>query len=109
MVKLRVLFAKNVIQEKAFLASIILNFAWFCNKNLHVVMESFFFVAGKKQNGTTPRSGSLSAASGIGAGVALTVGNERKGKLAVLGRLLKPWKWRRRAKSEKLEATSRCK
>ncbi|KAE8747533.1 hypothetical protein FOCC_FOCC005694, partial [Frankliniella occidentalis] len=32
---------------------------------------------------------------------------ERRSKLAALGRLFKPWKWRRKKKSEKFEAASR--
>lgn len=34
---------------------------------------------------------------------------ERKSKFSALGRLFKPWKWRRKKKSEKFEAASKCK
>lgn len=34
---------------------------------------------------------------------------EHKSKLSVLGRFFKPWKWRRKKKSDKFEATSKCK
>jgi len=34
---------------------------------------------------------------------------ERKSKFSALGRLFKPWKWKRKKKSDKFEAASRCK
>ncbi|KAF4533112.1 hypothetical protein B566_EDAN003832, partial [Ephemera danica] len=56
----------------------------------------------KKQNGGGPvRTGSLGSAT------ARTPPAERKSKLSALGRLFKPWKWRRKRRSEKFEATSR--
>jgi hypothetical protein len=34
---------------------------------------------------------------------------ERKSKFSALGRLFKPWKWKRKKKSDKFEEASRCK
>ncbi|CAH1122603.1 unnamed protein product [Ceutorhynchus assimilis] len=53
----------------------------------------------KKQNGSAFRTNSL------GSG-ARTPPTERKGKFS-LGKLLRPWKWKRKRKSDKLEAVSR--
>ncbi|XP_066145945.1 phosphatase and actin regulator 2-like isoform X2 [Euwallacea fornicatus] len=53
----------------------------------------------KKQNGSALRTNSL------GSGVR-TPPSERKGKFS-LGKLLRPWKWKRKRKSDKLEAVSR--
>uniref|UniRef100_A0A182KG73 Phosphatase and actin regulator 1 n=1 Tax=Anopheles christyi TaxID=43041 RepID=A0A182KG73_9DIPT len=59
--------------------------------------------ATKKQNGTTMRSNSLNSGS-------RTPPLERKSsKFSAFGRLFKPWKWRRKKKSEKFESTSKCK
>ncbi|KAK3925018.1 Phosphatase and actin regulator 1, partial [Frankliniella fusca] len=55
----------------------------------------------KKQNGAL-RLGGLGPVGG-----ARTPPLERRSKLAALGRLFKPWKWRRKKKSEKFEAASR--
>merc|ERR1719422_1819685 len=52
---------------------------------------------GKKSNGV-PRSNSLGEA---------TPTIQRKSRLHAFGRLFKPWKWKRRKKSEKIEATSK--
>jgi phosphatase and actin regulator len=58
----------------------------------------------KKMNGSGPvRTGSLGSAK------ARTPPVERKSKLSALGRLFKPWKWRRKRRSEKFEATSKSK
>lgn len=63
----------------------------------------FFFVfPAKKQNGAALRTNSL------GTGIR-TPPLERKSKFSALGRFFKPWKWRRKKKSEKFEATSKCK
>merc|ERR1719334_2227458 len=51
----------------------------------------------KKANGV-PRSNSLGEA---------TPTIQRKSRLHAFGRLFKPWKWKRRKKSEKFEATSK--
>ncbi|KAA0186724.1 hypothetical protein HAZT_HAZT011855, partial [Hyalella azteca] len=49
-------------------------------------------------------------ARGAGGGGSRSPPPERPGRsrLAALGRLFKPWKWRRKKKSETFEATSRC-
>lgn len=69
------------------------------------------FVAGKKQNGTAIRTNSLGSATTRTS----TLHLERKpataatvSKFSAFGRLFKPWKWKRKKKSEKFEATSRC-
>ncbi|KAI4477291.1 hypothetical protein M0804_012881 [Polistes exclamans] len=56
-------------------------------------------VIAKKQNGTALRTNSL------GSG-ARTPPLERKSKFSALGRLFKPWKWKRKKKSDKFEAAS---
>ncbi|XP_014258856.1 phosphatase and actin regulator 2 isoform X2 [Cimex lectularius] len=53
---------------------------------------------GKKANGAALRTNSL------GSG---TPPIERKSKFSAFGRLFKPWKWKRKKKSEKFEAASR--
>ncbi|XP_065217089.1 phosphatase and actin regulator 1-like isoform X3 [Planococcus citri] len=66
---------------------------------------------GKKQNGTAIRTNSLGSATTRTSSLHL----ERKpattaatvSKFSALGRLFKPWKWKRKKKSEKFEATSR--
>lgn len=60
-----------------------------------------FLVAAKKQNGAALRTNSL------GSG-ARTPPLERKSKFSALGRLFKPWKWKRKKKSDKFEAASLC-
>ncbi|XP_053689798.1 phosphatase and actin regulator 4 [Sabethes cyaneus] len=57
-------------------------------------------IATKKQNGATMRSNSLNSGS-------RTPPLERKSKFSAFGRLFKPWKWRRKKKSEKFESTSK--
>ncbi|XP_066908554.1 phosphatase and actin regulator 4-like isoform X3 [Halyomorpha halys] len=52
----------------------------------------------KKVNGAGLRTNSLGSA---------TPPIERKSKFSAFGRLFKPWKWKRKKKSEKFEATSR--
>ncbi|KAG5677901.1 hypothetical protein PVAND_007617 [Polypedilum vanderplanki] len=54
----------------------------------------------KKHNGSTLRTTSLNTGT-------RTPPLERKSKFSALGRLFKPWKWRRKKKSEKFEATSK--
>ncbi|XP_046144216.1 phosphatase and actin regulator 1 isoform X5 [Osmia bicornis bicornis] len=56
-------------------------------------------VRAKKQNGAALRTNSL------GSG-ARTPPLERKSKFSALGRLFKPWKWKRKKKSDKFEAAS---
>ncbi|XP_073983688.1 phosphatase and actin regulator 2 isoform X5 [Rhodnius prolixus] len=53
---------------------------------------------GKKANGAAIRTNSLGSA---------TPPLERKSKFSAFGRLFKPWKWKRKKKSEKFEAASR--
>nr|XP_029735898.1 probable serine/threonine-protein kinase tsuA isoform X2 [Aedes albopictus] len=57
-------------------------------------------IATKKQNGATLRSNSLNSGS-------RTPPLERKSKFSAFGRFFKPWKWRRKKKSEKFESTSK--
>ena len=59
----------------------------------------FKIFSGKKSNGV-PRSNSLGTA---------TPPIQRKSRLHAIGRLFKPWKWKRKKKSEKFEATSKSK
>ncbi|XP_075221175.1 phosphatase and actin regulator 2 [Lycorma delicatula] len=54
----------------------------------------------KKQNGAALRTNSLGSGT-------RTPPLERKSKFSALGRLFKPWKWKRKKKSEKFEAASR--
>ncbi|XP_018336406.1 uncharacterized protein LOC108744931 isoform X3 [Agrilus planipennis] len=54
----------------------------------------------KKQNGTAFRTNSLGSCP-------RTPPLERKSKFSALGKLFKPWKWKRKKKSDKLEAVSR--
>ena len=56
-------------------------------------------LSGKKANGV-PRSNSLGSA---------TPPIQRKSRLHAFGRLFKPWKWKRKKKSEKFEAASKSK
>ncbi|XP_017842625.1 phosphatase and actin regulator 4 isoform X2 [Drosophila busckii] len=57
-------------------------------------------VYAKKQNGAAIRTNSLGSGT-------RTPPLERKSKLSALGRFFKPWKWRRKKKSEKFEAASK--
>lgn len=63
----------------------------------------FVFLSGKKTNGTM-RSGSLGTHRH-----STTPPPVRKSRFAALGRLFKPWKWKRKKKSNKFEKTSRGK
>jgi hypothetical protein len=60
------------------------------------------FLPAKKQNGAAIRTNSLGSGT-------RTPPLERKSKFSALGRLFKPWKWKRKKKSDKFEAASRCK
>ncbi|KAM3963546.1 phosphatase and actin regulator 2 isoform 4-T4 [Aphomia sociella] len=55
----------------------------------------------KKQNGSTVRTNSL------GSGARTPPAERTKSKFSAFGRLFKPWKWKRKKKSEKFEAASR--
>nr|NP_001261375.1 uncharacterized protein Dmel_CG32264, isoform L [Drosophila melanogaster]AGB94070.1 uncharacterized protein Dmel_CG32264, isoform L [Drosophila melanogaster] len=61
---------------------------------------SCIFNRAKKQNGAAIRTNSLGSGT-------RTPPLERKSKLSALGRFFKPWKWRRKKKSEKFEAASK--
>ncbi|XP_023246859.1 phosphatase and actin regulator 4-like [Copidosoma floridanum] len=54
----------------------------------------------KKQNGAALRTNSLGSGT-------RTPPLERKSKFSAFGRLFKPWKWKRKKKSDKFEAASR--
>ncbi|KAH9643881.1 hypothetical protein HF086_012756 [Spodoptera exigua] len=58
-------------------------------------------VAAKKQNGSAVRTNSL------GSGARTPPAERSKSKFSAFGRLFKPWKWKRKKKSEKFEAASR--
>lgn len=60
-----------------------------------------YFVAAKKQNGSAVRTNSL------GSGARTPPVERTKSKFSAFGRLFKPWKWKRKKKSEKFEAASR--
>ncbi|XP_022819636.1 phosphatase and actin regulator 4 isoform X2 [Spodoptera litura] len=55
----------------------------------------------KKQNGSAVRTNSL------GSGARTPPAERSKSKFSAFGRLFKPWKWKRKKKSEKFEAASR--
>ncbi|XP_026742486.1 phosphatase and actin regulator 1 isoform X3 [Trichoplusia ni] len=55
----------------------------------------------KKQNGSAVRTNSL------GSGARTPPAERPKSKFSAFGRLFKPWKWKRKKKSEKFEAASR--
>lgn len=67
-----------------------------------VILFYFFSVTAKKQNGTAFRTNSLGSGT-------RTPPLERKSKFSALGKFFKPWKWKRKKKSDKLEAVSRSK
>ncbi|XP_055380678.1 phosphatase and actin regulator 4 isoform X2 [Condylostylus longicornis] len=56
---------------------------------------------GKKQNSSALRTNSLGSTG------SRTPPLERKSKFSAIGRFFKPWKWRRKKKSEKFEAASK--
>uniref|UniRef100_A0A1L8E5T5 Putative phosphatase and actin regulator 4b isoform x6 n=1 Tax=Nyssomyia neivai TaxID=330878 RepID=A0A1L8E5T5_9DIPT len=58
-------------------------------------------IAKKQHNGAALRTNSLGSET-------RTPPIERKSKFSAFGRFFKPWKWRRKKKSEKFEATSKC-
>ena len=69
-----------------------------CLKNIYCVLY-LNLISGKKANGVA-RSNGLGAA---------TPPSQRKSRLHAFGLLFKPWKWKRKKKSEKFEATSKSK
>ncbi|XP_044015485.1 phosphatase and actin regulator 4B isoform X9 [Aphidius gifuensis] len=58
------------------------------------------YTQAKKQNGAALRTNSLGSGT-------RTPPIEKKSKFSTFGRLFKPWKWKRKKKSEKFEAASR--
>jgi len=61
---------------------------------------NFFCFSDKRVNGLSYRSNSFGDATGL-------AGVPRKTRFSVFGRLFKPWKWKRRKKSECFEHTSK--
>ncbi|KAG6449543.1 hypothetical protein O3G_MSEX006131 [Manduca sexta] len=59
------------------------------------------YARAKKQNGSAVRTNSL------GSGARTPPAERTKSKFSAFGRLFKPWKWKRKKKSEKFEAASR--
>lgn len=70
--------------------------------NTVAIFLFFQYIAKKQQNGAAIRTNSLGSGT-------RSPPLERKSKFSALGRFFKPWKWRRKKKSEKFEATSKCK
>ncbi|KAJ8680019.1 hypothetical protein QAD02_015806 [Eretmocerus hayati] len=68
--------------------------------NFILVFIIYFYFSAKKQNGAAIRTNSLGSGT-------RTPPLERKSKFSALGRLFKPWKWKRKKKSDKFEAASR--
>lgn len=66
-------------------------------------MFNLFLVIAKKHNGSAVRTNSLSS------GARTPPAERPKSKFSAFGRLFKPWKWKRKKKSEKFEAASRSK
>lgn len=60
------------------------------------------FFRAKKSNGTLKSLGASTAS------FTRSISTERKSKFSAFGRLFKPWKWRRKKKSEKFEQTSKA-
>lgn len=80
-----------------------LKFTWFLQIVQYRMMfiNVIFLLAVKKQNGTSVRTNSL------GSGARTPPAERTKSKFSAFGRLFKPWKWKRKKKSEKFEAASR--
>ena len=64
------------------------------------------FVSDKLANGLGHRSCSYNDTSTLGSN---STNPAKKNRLAVIGRLFKPWKWKRRKKSERFEKTTQRK
>lgn len=60
----------------------------------------------KKQNGTALRTNSLGSGTRTSP---LQLDRKQPSKFSALGKLFKPWKWKRKKKSEKFETASRSK
>lgn len=63
-----------------------------------------YIFSGKKTSGSM-RTGSL----GSNSRTSITPVEGKQSRLSALGRLFKPWKWKRKKKSDKFEQTSRGK
>lgn len=67
-------------------------------------------ISAKKQNGIAIRTNSLGSGTPRPQSTHIPpLERKTSGKLSALGRLFKPWKWKRKKKSDKFEAASRCK
>jgi len=66
----------------------------------------FITFLAKKQNGTALRTNSLGSGTRTSP---LQLDRKQPSKFSALGKLFKPWKWKRKKKSEKFETTSRSK
>lgn len=67
----------------------------------------YFFFLGKKSNGAAMRTGPT-----VGSNSRSPTPSSMEGKhsrFAMLGRIFKPWKWKRKKKSDKFEQTSKSK
>uniref|UniRef100_A0A2S2NDR3 Phosphatase and actin regulator 1 n=1 Tax=Schizaphis graminum TaxID=13262 RepID=A0A2S2NDR3_SCHGA len=62
------------------------------------------FIIAKKQNGTALRTNSLGSGTRTSP---LQLDRKQPSKFSALGKLFKPWKWKRKKKSEKFETASR--
>ncbi|XP_050529049.1 phosphatase and actin regulator 2 isoform X2 [Daktulosphaira vitifoliae] len=62
------------------------------------------YIIAKKQNGTALRTNSLGSGTRTSP---LQLDRKQPSKFSALGKLFKPWKWKRKKKSEKFETTSR--
>lgn len=77
----------------------------YCSHLLYITVTYlglFYLIAKKQHNGAVLRTNSLKSCT-------RSPPLERKSKLSALGRFFKPWKWRRKKKSEKFEEASKCK
>lgn len=96
------------LSRNAFEVSInVCRFLWCIFGAVHVYLTRnpliWFIVAVKKQqNGAVLRTNSMGPCG-------RSPPHERKSKFSAIGRFFKPWKWRRKKKSEKFEETSKCK
>ncbi|EFA09393.2 hypothetical protein TcasGA2_TC004311 [Tribolium castaneum] len=86
-------------EEKRRLIASSLSLSDFLNAGNNATKEVKEVVTAKKQNGSVFRTNSLGSGT-------RTPSLERKSKFSI-GKLLRPWKWKRKKKSDKLEAVSR--
>ena len=69
-----------------------------CTSLYFILLTSRFLFVDKKKNGAMKSAGNHTGNKSPPA--------ERKSKFAALGRIFKPWKWKRKKKSEKIEKTA---